>query len=79
MTIFLIASFVLSISSKLVLSIVMDKTEQKYFWATKGKDVGEVVFERHLTEMQRYKDMRTGLTYIAFFSAIAFAVEISFA
>ena len=76
---FLIASFVLSISSGLVLNIVMDKTEQKYYWATKGKDVGDVVFDRHLTEMQRYKDMRIGLTYIAFFSAIAFAVQISFA
>lgn len=76
---FLIASFVFSISSRLVLNIVMDRTDQKYFWTAKGKDVGEVIFERHLTEMQRYKDMQTGLTYIAYFSAIAFAVEISFA
>jgi hypothetical protein len=56
----------------------MDKSERKYFWAKKGTSSShEIAASHHQREFERYAEIKVGVTYIAFFSAIAFAVYIS--
>ena len=67
-----------SLSLRLVINILMDKSENRYFWAKKGTSTAhEVAANHHQREFERYAEIKVGVTYIAFFSAIAFAVYIS--
>ena len=74
----LILCFLSSLLGRPTINLLMEKAETKFLWTHKGGNPPhELVVESHARQLRLLEDIRTGLTYILYFSVILFAVDMA--